>query len=69
MTQYCYRIVFLSRKSCFHAEVLASRLRLGEQSRCWQWLAGVTAGVLRAFTKAAKTDSDIAFVLVFHVST
>lgn len=42
---------------------------LGKQSRCWRWLAAGTAGVYRAFTKAAKTDSDIDFVLIFHVST
>lgn len=36
------------------------------------WPAAGTAGTLGCkghFTKAAKTDSDIGFVLIFHVST
>lgn len=55
-----------------HADVLASgRRRCDSQlwNHCWQWAAAGTDWVKGHFTKAAKTYSDIDFILIFHVST
>lgn len=56
----------LRRKSCSHADVLASGVGLREAEPLGPL---GPLGCKGHFTKAAKTDSDIDFVLIFHVST